>query len=151
MKILLSAAAVLALMGSAHADDIIELQFQRASHENNTTVGVLVSVKNATNTDIAAMTWSCDLFDRGGQQIARGDLVTFTMVPKNAIAVDTQYLYVNGGIFHGANCQLIQKEDLTDQNARLYRPGPQRANVPIDDAQFWNSKGSIHGTTRGAS
>jgi hypothetical protein len=91
------------------------------------------------------MTWSCDLFDHG-QQVARGDPVTFTIVPKNTIAVDTQYLYANGGMFDGANCYLVHKEDLTAQNARLYRPGPQRANVPISDTRFWRSNAVIHGT-----
>ena len=124
---------------------MIELQFQRRSYEGHTTVGALVSIKNTTDNDIAAMTWSCDLFDHG-QQVGRGDPVTFTIVPKNSIAVDTQYLYANGGMFDSARCELVRKEDRTTENESLYRAGPQRANVPIDDTRFWHNDRAAHGT-----
>jgi hypothetical protein len=100
-----------------------------------------------TNTDIAAMTWSCDLTDRDGQLVGRGVPVTFAIVPKNTVAVGTVYLYANGGMFNGANCHLVAKEDMTAQNARLYNPGPERFNEPADHSRYWRNESQSHGWT----
>ena len=129
----------------ARADGVIQLQFLRWSTENRTTVGVLAAVRNTTDTDIAAMTWSCDLTNHG-QLVGRGVPVTFAIVPKNTVAVGTVFLYANGGMFNGGDCHLVAKEDMTAQNARLYYFGPDRLNEPADQSHYWRPTKPTAGT-----
>jgi hypothetical protein len=104
----------------------------------------MVGVKNTTDKDYATMTWSCDLRNNG-QLVGRNVPVSFNQVPKQAIRIDTQYLYGVTGMFNQAICQLVSKEELSFDNERLFRPGPRADVMHLSDHSLWKESGAPNG------
>jgi hypothetical protein len=125
----------------------LQIQFQRWSAEGGGLLRALVSMKNNTDTDYATVAWSCVFRDKDDYKTGEGAAV-FHGVPKNAIAVDTLSFYSNSTAEITVKCELAGTEERSRENERLYRYGPQRANVPITGSQFWSDKAKPNGVAK---
>jgi len=107
----------------------LQVQFQRWAYEGNGIATLLVTLRNPTMKPFARVVWDCDLHDKENRLVGRTALV-FHVVPWGAIVVDSQAVATNGQ-FEDGECRLVQAEEVTHQNERLYRGSPKQHNIGL--------------------
>jgi hypothetical protein len=144
-KLLIAIATILSLSLSAQAGDL-RIQFQTWIVQGQL-FSAAVSVKNTTNIDFATVTWSCEFRDREGYKTG-GGVALLHMVPKNSIAyVARQPFYNNGNARVSIKCELLNTEELSRENARLYRaqPGQNHPANAFSESGIWSDKAEVNG------
>ena len=139
------ATALLAIASPASAADF-EIQFGRGALQGHGRYQSLVTMKNDTDKDYAAVAWSCK-FERDGYKVGES-MVVFHNVRSDSIAFETMVFAVNSNdVYFDVSCKFEGVEEMTRDNARLYRNGAQRGDMRADHYQyerFW-TKGGNHG------
>jgi hypothetical protein len=121
----------------ATASDNLHIQFLRWTSMDGMLESA-VSMKNTSDTNYASVSWSCEFRDREGYKTG-GGVSVFYMVPKHAVAADSQSFYNNGTARVSIKCALISAEPLTAENQRLYRPSSQGGSASLNNvpAMWW--------------
>jgi len=158
VAVVIAAATVTAAHGALAADatdpNAIQLKFLAVDGSFSTQMArVQVAMKNATDTDIAQIMWTCAMRYKG-RLVGRDNPITFEMVPKKSLAVSSdQLVIVDGGMFDQVNCDFFHKADVTEENRSTLEQvvltnhfhdqlvGP----FPINNPLYWPENGVIHG------
>jgi tetratricopeptide (TPR) repeat protein len=119
---------------AAQAGTTLQLQFQEWHFVNSTTVKLMVALRNSTMKSFAKVVWDCNFYDKDHRLVGHSPII-FHVVPWGAVAVDTQHVYANGGIFDTGTCKLVSAEEKTFANERLYRGSPKQLNLGNSDPQ----------------
>ncbi|MGY4283623.1 hypothetical protein ACVWXO_002843 [Bradyrhizobium sp. LM2.7] len=144
MKRSLLAAAALMLSGAfAQAADF-EIQFGRGALSGHGIYQGMVTMRNNTDKDYASVAWSCR-FDRDGYKVGES-MAVFNNVHSDSIAFESMVFAVNSNdVYFSVNCTFAGVEEMTRDNARLYRNGRSRGDMRADHpeyAHFWRAGGN---------
>ena len=125
------ALALLGSPGAAHAGTQLQIQFQSWVYEGNGVARLMVTVRNPTPKPFATAAWNCEFYDKE-KHVVGGSLMIFHVIPWGALVVDSQLVSTNG-MFQDGNCELVEVEEVTEQNKRLYRGSPKQVNIGLND------------------
>ena len=126
----------LVLLGSpatAHAGTELQIQFQNWVYLGDGAARLMVTVRNPTTKPFATAAWNCEFYDKDKHVVGRS-LLIFHVIPWGALVVDSQIVPTNG-MFQDGDCKLVEAEEMTERNKRLYRASSKQANIGLRDPQ----------------